>query len=199
MNRWVDTTRFTRGKLPHWEVVGGRYFVTVRCADSLPQLVLQRLRELHESIRLIEPSSGQFAALQRQHFRLMEKHLDEGIGACPLREPATADIIVEELLSLKDWEVAAPHYSIMPNHWHAMLCPEPGCPHGLSDIMRRIKGRTARAINLHLGMSGSIWQREWFDRWMRDDAEFAKCAAYIRNNPVKAKLTTCPGEHPWTK
>jgi hypothetical protein len=30
--------------------------------------------------------------------------------------------------------------------------------------MRGVKGRTARRINLALGRTGTLWQREWFDR-----------------------------------
>jgi len=44
-----------------------------------------------------------------------------------------------------------------------------------------------------------VWQREWFDRWIRDEAEWEKCVAYIRNNPVKAGLARTWVEHPWTK
>jgi len=65
--------------------------------------------------------------------------------------------------------------------------------------MKRLKGRTAKRIRGALGGSGAFWQREWFDRWMRDDAEWERCAAYIRNNPVKAGLAEKWEAHPWTR
>ncbi len=193
------TTRYTRGKLPHWEVQDGRYFVTVRCADSLPLNVNERLQEIHESLRLVEPRSESFAALQRIYFRTLEKYLDTGAGECRLRDNRAAQIVVSELTGLEEWKIKVSHYSIMPNHWHALIHPSADCIHPLGKIMGRIKGRTARGINLLSGKTGPLWQREWFDRWMRTDAEYEKCARYIRNNPVKAGLVSNPDEHPWTK
>ena len=193
------TTRFTPGKLPHWEVTDGRYFVTVRCADSLLRPIVERLREIHESLQRIEPQSDQFAALQRRYFQTMEKHLDAGFGACRLRDPRAAQPVAAELAALEEWDVTAPHFSIMPNHWHAMLEPRKSCTRSLSEIMRRVKGRTARAINALIGDQGIFWPREWFDRWMRSDAEFERCVRYIKGNPVKAGLVRTVGEHAWTR
>lgn len=195
----AQTTRFTRRHLPHWEVEQGRYFVTVRCADSLPKVAVLRLDELTQSLRLIAPRSAQFIALQRETFLTSEKYLDAGYGACPLRQPATAQVMLDELASLADWQVFVPHFTIMPNHWHVMLIPGPQCPYTLSAVMKRIKGRTAKSLRGLIGGEGPVWQREWFDRWMRDDAGWEKCVAYIRNNPVKAGLARTWSEHPWTK
>jgi putative transposase len=199
MNSLVQTTRFVRDKLPHWEVFGGRYFVTVRCADSLPRPVVERLREIHDSLQRLEPQSDQFAALQRRYFHTMERHLDAGLGGCRLRDSRAAQTVVAELAALEEWDIAVPHFSIMPNHWHAMLEPRAECTRTLSEIMRRVKGRTARAINASFGDQGTFWQREWFDRWMRTQAEWEKCVAYIRSNPVKAGLARTVGEHAWTR
>ena len=195
----AHTIRFTRRKLPHWEVKGGRYFVTVRCADSLPRDAVLRIAELQATLARIEPRSPEFAALQRQVFRAVEKHLDTGLGECPLRPAVAAGIVIAEFESLAAADVAVPHYSIMPNHWHAILVPAADCRLTLTQIMARIKGRTARAINSSRGGAGSLWQREWFDHWIRDDAEWERCVAYIRNNPVKAGLVREWNEHPWTK
>lgn len=195
----AQTTRFTYRHLPHWEVEEGRYFITVRCADSLPREAVLRLAELAETQRLIEPSSAQFAAHQRQLFLTLEKYLDKGHGSCPLLHAEAAAIICDELTTVTDWRVSAPHFTVMPNHWHALLIPGPDCPHTLSDIMKRLKGRTAKRLRTLLGGRGPVWQREWFDRWMRSDAEHEKCVAYIRNNPVKAGLIRNWMEHPRTR
>lgn len=195
----VHTISFSRRKLPHWQVEGGRYFVTVRCADSLPKEVVLRMAELHYSLVQIEPRSAEFAALQRHLFRILERYLDAGTGSCPLRNQHAAQIVVDELRSLEALGVGAPHFTIMPNHWHALLVPEAGNRITLAAVMRRVKGRSARAINALTERSGSFWQREWFDRWIRDDAEWERCVAYIRNNPVKAGLVHDWTQHPWTK
>ena len=197
--RLVETTRFRRGRLPHWEIKNGRYFVTVRLADSLPSPIVSRLQEIHRALSAIAPASDQFATLQRQYFRTMEKYLDAGTGACLLRDAAHAATVRSELLALEEWNVAAPHFTIMPNHWHALLVPALGCAHSLVEIMKRVKGRTGLGIRAVTKTSGALWQREWFDRWMRDDYEWEKTVAYIRNNPVKAGLAATWQEHRWTQ
>lgn len=195
----AQTTRFTYRHLPHWEVEQGRYFITVRCADSLPREAVLRLTDLAAMQRLIEPRSIQFAIHQRMIFRTLEKYLDRGLGSCPLKNTEAARIVREELLALLDWQVSVPHFTIMPNHWHALLVPTPEHPHTLSSIMKRLKGRTAKRIRKSMSGIGPVWQREWFDRWVRDETEWAKCVAYIQNNPVKAGLVKTWPEHLWTK
>ena len=197
--RHFHTIRFRRGKLPHWEVEGGRYFITVRLADSLPDEVVARLQEIHQTLSTIESASEQFAALQRQYFRTMEKYLDAGTGSCAHCDPRCAQAIVAELAALSEWAVDAPHFAIMPNHWHALLVPRAECVHSLDQVMKRLKGRTAKQLRRIVGGSGTVWQREWFDRWMRDDSECEKTVAYIRNNPVKAGLAARWEDHPWTR
>ena len=199
MGSLVHTTRYSRGRLPHWEVERGRYFVTVRCADSLPRDVVERLREIHESIRSVESASPQFAQLQRTYFRTMEKYLDAGNGSSPLQNPRAAEALAEALQGLDRDGAIAEHYTIMPNHWHALLVPAGSNSIELHRLMTNLKGRTARAINLALGKSGSLWQREWFDRWIRDEAEWNRCVDYIHRNPVKAGLVKEGDSHPWTK
>jgi REP element-mobilizing transposase RayT len=197
--RFVHTKRFHRGKLPHWEVENGRYFVTVRLGDSLSRDVVARLLEIHRSLEQIEASSPQFAGVQRQYFRTMEKHLDAGIGACLLRNAAAASKVKDELDALDEWSVTIPHFTIMPNHWHALIVPSDDCAHSLGEIMKRVKGRTGTQIRTISGGCGAVWQREWFDRWIRNDYEWEKTVLYIRDNPVKAGLVSTWREHPWTR
>mgnify|MGYP002636007494 CR=1 FL=1 len=199
MRSLVRTTAYTRGQLPHWEVEGGRYFVTVRCHDSLPREAISRLGDIHDSLQAVEHASLQFAQLQRTYFLTMEKYLDAGSGASPLRDPRAASALVRVLDDLPAEGAVAAHYTIMPNHWHALLAPIGGNSIKLHRVMARLKGRSARAINLVLGRSGPLWQREWFDRWMRNDTEWNRCAEYIRNNPVKVGLVRTWQEHLWTK
>jgi putative transposase len=195
---FVSTTKFRRGKLPHWEVESGRYFITVRLADSLPKSAVLQLQEIHASLQRIEPRSEQFVALQRQYFRTMEKYLDAGVGSCLLREASNAKRVLTALQSLGEWDVEVPHYTIMPNHWHALVVPKDNT-RALGEIMKRVKGRSASAIRCVAGGQGAVWQREWFDRWMRDDAEWDKTVRYIRENPVKAGLVQKWDHHPWTR
>jgi ribosomal protein L16/L10AE len=45
-----------------------------------------------------------------------------------------------------------------------------------------------REINKLLARSGSLWQRDYFDRLVRDKKHFGTCVRYIRRNPKKARL-----------
>lgn len=193
------TIRFTRRHLPHWEVESAEYFVTVRCADSLPAPAVARLAELQCHLAAITPHSPEFTGLQRQLFLTLEKYLDAGHGACPLRTPEGAGIIAEEFAALAEWGVKISHYSILPNHWHALLTTPERSALTLSQIMKRLKGRSARRLRKLLGGAGSVWQREWFDRWLRDDHERARVVNYIRHNPVRAGLVDEWTSHAWTK
>jgi REP element-mobilizing transposase RayT len=138
--------------------------------------------------------------MQRAYFLTMEKYLDHGpANGGLLCDPVAAQTVVSEFALLGEWHVEVAHHSVMPNHWHALLVPrEPGA-HSLRDIMKRVKGRSGKAIRHLCGGTGPVWQREWFDRWVRDEVEWAKIVDYIHNNPVKAGLARTWREHPWTR
>jgi putative transposase len=55
--------------------------------------------------------------------------------------------------------------------------------------MCTLKSASAREANRILGRSGEpFWQRESYDRWVRDKKEFDKILHYIEWNPVSAGL-----------
>jgi len=60
---------------------------------------------------------------------------------------------------------------VMPDHVHLILTPLINEKHhemiSLIDIMRNIKGASARAINQSLHRSGPVWQEESFDHVLR--------------------------------
>ena len=194
----VPTTRFTRRKLPHWEVARGRYFITVRCAGSLPRDVVERLAEINHTLALIEPRSPQFAALQRESFQTLEKYLDDTVAAGPLVGEA-ARLLTDEFAGSEALGFAISHFSILPNHWHTLLAATTATPPDLSTFMKGLKGRSGKRIRELIGGSGPVWQREWFDHWVRNEAEWERVVAYLRANPVKAGIVARWEDHPWTK
>jgi REP element-mobilizing transposase RayT len=48
--------------------------------------------------------------------------------------------------------------------------------------------RTETAHRAVLERTGNLWQRDYFDRLIRDEKHFANCVRYIRRNPEKASL-----------
>ncbi len=80
----------------------------------------------------------------------------------------------------------------MPNHVHLLMDTsiqkEGDRPIKLDEIMRRIKGGSAREINQKLNRKGKLWQKDSYDYLVRDQEEWERIYAYILNNPVKAGL-----------
>jgi REP element-mobilizing transposase RayT len=85
---------------------------------------------------------------------------------------------------------------VMPDHVHVLLTPRIG--ETLSNIMKGIKGVSARKINDSRQSSGQIWQDESYDRIVRDQAELLQKFYYMLYNPVKKRLTNDPWHyHGW--
>jgi REP element-mobilizing transposase RayT len=84
---------------------------------------------------------------------------------------------------------------VMSNHVHAIFQPRDD----MADIMRWLKGRTARVANRILGRAGMpFWQEESFDHWVRSAEELAGLVEYVENNPVKAGLVSAKRLWPWS-
>jgi REP element-mobilizing transposase RayT len=75
----------------------------------------------------------------------------------------------------------------MPNHLHTLFVQNPEWP--LESLLLSWKRFSAREINKIVQRSGPLWQRDYFDRLVRDEKHFANCVRYIRRNPEKARLT----------
>jgi putative transposase len=79
-------------------------------------------------------------------------------------------------------------YVVMPNHVHAVVRPLQPATDSLEKILRSWKGASSRWINELLGQSGALWQRESFDRIIRDEEHLWRVVQYIGSNPRKAGL-----------
>jgi REP element-mobilizing transposase RayT len=88
----------------------------------------------------------------------------------------------------------------MPNHVHVLMSPGEG--ESLSRIIAGWKRFSATRIHKANGTSGRLWQKDYFDRLIRDWDHFMNVACYIRRNPEKAKLADGSFvlfEAPWIK
>ena len=108
--------------------------------------------------------------------------LNTGYGSCILRDERLRKIVVESLEygAGKDYYISA--YVVMPNHVHILF--QPTGEKTLDRILHSIKSYTATAINRLTGHTGRLWQRECYDRIVRDEEEYKYYRAYIKNNPV---------------
>ncbi len=93
-------------------------------------------------------------------------------------------------------------YVVMPNHFHGIVIfndtvgairESPLHPPmqqrrtmGLSRLVGRFKTRSAKRINPLRGTPGaSVWQRNCYERIIRNDAERDRIRDYIQNNPAR--------------
>lgn len=75
---------------------------------------------------------------------------------------------------------------IMPNHVH--VCFTINAAWRLEQVLAAWKRHTAREINQLTGATGSLWQRDYFDRLVRDARHLGRVLRYIRSNPERACL-----------
>jgi len=68
----------------------------------------------------------------------------------------------------------------------------------MSKIVHSWKSFTAHECNKLLGRTGKFWEREPFDRYIRNQRHFWTAMAYIENNPVKAGLCKYPEDWWWS-
>jgi hypothetical protein len=72
-----------------------------------------------------------------------------------------------------------------------------GWTFALPEILRAIKGCSARSINALTGQRGPVWQDESFDHVLRGNESFEETVDYIRQNPVRRGLVSTPEDYPW--
>jgi putative transposase len=188
MIRKPKTIGFWVGRLPHWEVEDGRYFVTLHLAGAIPAPGRARLGRIAEELRRVpEHAERERLRLQRRIFAEMEHWLDRctwnpRLGQTPLAEMVTNAI--RHRHERGDWQVW--QYVVMPTHLH-LFCEAGGrgLKYALEDFKRWTGHEAARILN---AKGERFWQDEWFDHWSRSDEEDERIVSYIRNNPVKAGL-----------
>jgi REP element-mobilizing transposase RayT len=188
MVRKPKTIGFWCGRLPHWEVEDGRYFVTIHLAGAIPAQGRAKLRQLISQLPkthlLDDPKQ---LRVQRKIFAELDQWLDRSAWNAHLQNKEIAEMVIEAIDRRTQqgiWNMF--EYVVMPTHVH-LFC-EVG-DSGLKSALEDFKRWTARrALGLLDQRGDRFWQREWFDHWSRSDEEDERITAYIRNNPVKAGL-----------
>ena len=106
-------------------------------------------------------------------------------------------------------EIELDAFQIMPNHLHGIIfiqenfnklisgdsvgangrSPLQMKPKSLSSFISGFKSSVTKQINMLQGTPGqNIWQRNFYDRIIRNDDELHKIQEYIVNNPLKWEL-----------
>lgn len=179
--------------LPHLRQDGATYFVTFRLDDSLPESKMRELRHFRSEWMRKNPALRSYAALDelsQEVMRRVERWLDQSMGSCILRQNELASAVTDSMQRDDGSEHELGCYVVMPNHVHAVVRPLSPATQPLETIMKGWKGRSGRDINLIRNSSGTIWQRESFDRIIRDPEHLYRVIQYIGRNPAKAGLAT---------
>lgn len=202
---------YHQSRLPHILPIGATFFISYRLADSLPRSIVKKLeKELADEIQVLKKISREdldveISKAKKRYFGKFDKQLDiEPFGSCYLQMPEVANLVKDSLFK-KDgewYELLA--FCIMPNHVHVLL--DMSMQHynehngiktvvelekkyvQLDKIMKQIKGSSARYINMLLNRSGALWQKDSYDRFVRNEKEWINIVNYILENPVKAGL-----------
>ena len=187
----LDVARRFRGYLPHVEGARRVYFVTFRLADSLPREVLDELREERRLRRIETPAAGDIAKrLSDSTAKKVERMLDRGSGACHLRQPEIGKMVASAICRFDGERYQLHAWCVMPNHVHAVV--EPMGAWKLARILHAWKSFTAHKANAILRNGGEFWQREYYDRMLRNGREFLRAVEYVAKNPEKAGLRDWP-------
>ncbi len=190
--RFGTVTIRNRGRLPHWELDAGLYFVTFRLADSLPAQVLEEFRSERQSILATaaqlgrELSGDEKKQIARLFSTKIERHLDAGAGSCALARPHIAGLVADALRHFDASRYKLLAWCVMPNHVHVVLRLFPG--QELAAVVHSWKSFTAKQVNQVLKRSGALWGREYYDHLIRDRDQLHRIVRYVTNNPIKAGL-----------
>src|SRR5437762_3437637 len=90
MTRKPETIAFWHGRLPHWEVAEGRYFVTIHLAGAIPRQGQERIRRLAADHAKAQPSDlERWLQVQR---RIYAEEYASHLGG-----PAVAQMVLEAI------------------------------------------------------------------------------------------------------
>jgi REP element-mobilizing transposase RayT len=206
----------SRGYVPHFDGTNVQQNITFHLADSLPRAVVQRMEKELEQL----PDHERTLSRRKRLHAL----LDAGIGSCCLRDPANARLMQQAFFHGDGERYHLLAWVVMPNHVHVLIEPVAGW--ALDRILHSWKSFTAHAIlkatdreeDQRLvgddppGIAGvpsastssirkpsrQFWHREYWDRFIRDEAHYRNVIDYLHQNPVKAGLVTRPEDWPWS-
>jgi len=152
-------------------------FVTFRLRDSMSANKLNVWQEQRRAWLALNPKPWTPETLRTYHRRFtakLENWLDQGAGSCLLQDSGNRQILEDALMRFHGEKVVHHAWVIMPNHVHLLFSPR----QPIDKLVQAWKCVSARHI-----AHGSIWQKNYRDRLIRDVVHFAASVRYIRRNP----------------
>ena len=199
---------FYKAKFPHIHPIGSTFFITFRLEGSIPRTELKTMKTtyLHKLDNLIKITDTK--SRNQKIFDLRKRYLSKydelmhniDTGPTYMKSTKIMDIIKGQLHRFDGQLYDLICYSIMSNHVHMLIDTKIQLEDipleyklydnntQVSDIMKRIKGASARYSNKELGKTGSFWCKESYDMFIRNEIMLKKVIGYILENPVKAGI-----------
>ncbi len=87
-------------------------------------------------------------------------------------------------------------YVLMPDHWHALIWASH--PLTISEVIHDVKKVSALRLHESRASSGPLWQRQFWDRFVRHAKEFGDRLDYMHLNPVQKSLVSRPEDWKWS-
>ena len=186
-SRFAQAEVHTRN-LPHWAANSTLIFITYRLADSMPADKLRAWQADRDEWMRLHPEPWDETVSFEYYDTFpaeIDEMLDAGYGSCVLARENCRRIVVENLLHFNGIRYRLHSFVVMPNHVHVLM--EIENRDDLPKIIHGWKSYTAKKINAVVGGTGSVWQREYCDRLIRDAKHYANTVEYIRNNARMAE------------
>ncbi len=197
---------YHKGHLPHLQPQDRAFFITFRLDIELTTdfyLSMEKKKnELTNSLMNIKSPAERNLIFSKKLFAYTDNYFDKLQSKHNILQEATyAQLVVNELKAFDTEMYDLYAYTIMPNHVHILFKPlknTDGDDYSIAKIIQKVKGRSARFINLELGRSGKFWQKEYYDHYVRDEKELHNIVRYIVRNPFNAGLAEQPKDWRWT-
>lgn len=117
-------------------------------------------------------------------------------GEMWLNETGQLVVDVWEWLAARLWYVELDSYVVMPNHLHGIIVIDdnrggdsriaPTKQKSLGRLVGMFKTVTTKQVNLARGTPGQrLWQRNYYERVIRNDEEWNRAREYIAANPMQ--------------
>ena len=208
-----DTERIRRRDLPHWDVPHAAYFITSCLEGSIPAQGLLDIDDYRASLqRRPRPTGKSEEAWTTNCWKLVfartESWLDMQPAVRHLSDTRLAQLVVDAFYFFADHRYKLLAFVVMPSHihwvfqpmesWVSQLGPQITVRSPRERIIHSINRHTAAECNKLLGLSGTFWQHESYDHWIRDAEEMERIIRYVEGNPVKAGLVDLPEQWPYS-
>jgi putative transposase len=207
----MDRELVRRRHLPHWDVPGAAYFVTACLKGSIPAeglLDIARNRADLQKRSRPETKSEKDWQLEcwKRNFVCIDQWLDFSAANRVLEQRLLAQTVVDAMRYFADERYDLFAYVVMPSHYHWIFQPRDEWIKNFDDddrsprerIMYSLNRFTSNRCNEALDRTGTFWQNESYDHWIRDVDELDRIIRYVEENPVKAGLVKSPDDWPFS-